>query len=157
MCTRDKLTRDVKRLNTFEPNVENVRITDTFYQKDVELALYADSIELKILEDKLKAMQKTRSQIRSREQSFNKTKIDSFFRSFGRTEREIEMYKDRMRRFDYLNTGMTEEDICGYIIQLEMNKHLNESVMNTEFRLLGPSFLYFDDSNDSIKPFKPTR
>ena len=107
--------------------------------------MHNDSIELKILEVKLKEMQKTRDQIRRRSQTFSRTKIDSFFRALNHTEREIEMYKDRIRKYEYLDTGNTEEDICGYIIQLEMNKHLNEAVMNNNFRLLGPSFLYFDD------------
>jgi hypothetical protein len=141
MCTQDKLTRKIKRENTFEPKIENVQIIDTIYQSDINLAMSIDSLEMKVLEKQLNTLRKTIPKIKN----LNKEKRNSFYKTLHNTEKQLDGVKDRLKHCEYLDISSNEMNINGYVIKLEFNGHLNESVINTEFKLLGPSFMFFDD------------
>ena len=144
--TRDEFTHSIKRANDFERRkIENAILIDTIFQVDVHLALLIDSANISTLEKQIVTLKKEARNVRK---TYTPEKIKIFFKRMENVEKHLEISKDRFEHFEKLNTGTKDGDVCGYIIMLKLAKRSNEYVIDKNYKLLGPSFLYeFDQIN----------
>jgi hypothetical protein len=116
--------------------IKNIVVIDTLYTKDVCDTLKRDSILLKELNNELKIISQVEFLY---ERSFDDSEDRKIRDLRYRNEREKDYLENRIEKFNEL---LTEDYICGFVVDITSNDRNLKYVLTNNYRIWGPLFIY---------------